>query len=130
MFHAAQHAREWISAEVVRRGYQYFLEHSDDAASGVPAVLASTEMWFIPVLNPDGYDYTFQTRGSRLWRKNLRDNNGNGTIPERRRRRPQPQLLGEVALRQRGRVSDSPTSDTYRGPSPESEPEVALASTS
>ena len=37
-------------------------------------------MWFIPVLNPDGYDYTFQTRASRLWRKNLRDTNGNGTI--------------------------------------------------
>ena len=80
MFHGAQHAREWISAEVVRRGYQYFLEHSGDAASGVPAILASTEIWFIPVLNPDGYDYTFQTRGSRLWRKNLRDTNGNGTI--------------------------------------------------
>ena len=80
MFHGAQHAREWISAEVVRRGYQYFLEHAADAASGMPAVLASTEIWFIPVLNPDGYDYTFQTRGSRLWRKNLRDTNGNGTI--------------------------------------------------
>ena len=80
MFHGAQHAREWISAEVVRRGYQYFLEHSTDAASGIPAILASTETWFIPVLNPDGYDYTFQTRASRLWRKNLRDNNNNGTI--------------------------------------------------
>ena len=28
MFHGAQHAREWISAEVVRRGFQYFLDHS------------------------------------------------------------------------------------------------------
>ena len=34
MFHGAQHAREWISAEVVRRGFQYFLEHKADAASG------------------------------------------------------------------------------------------------
>ncbi len=104
MFHGAQHAREWISAEVVRRGFQYFLDHTADAASGIPAVLASTETWFIPVLNPDGYDYTFQTRASRLWRKNLRDNNNNGTIAVRRRRRHQPQLLREVALRQRGRV--------------------------
>ena len=39
MFHGAQHAREWISAEVVRRGYKYFLEHATDAASGIPAVL-------------------------------------------------------------------------------------------
>ena len=30
-------------------------------------------------MNPDGYDYTFQTRGTRLWRKNLRDNNGDGS---------------------------------------------------
>ena len=104
MFHGAQHAREWISAEVVRRGFQYFLEHATDAASGIPAILASTETWFIPVLNPDGYDYTFQTRATRLWRKNLRDNNGNGTIAVRRRHRHQPQLLREVALRQRGRV--------------------------
>jgi hypothetical protein len=38
-----QHAREWISAEVTRRGYQYFLEHATDGASGIPAILASTE---------------------------------------------------------------------------------------
>ena len=29
--------------------------------------------------NPDGYDFTF-TEGNRLWRKNLRDNNGDGQI--------------------------------------------------
>ena len=29
--------------------------------------------------NPDGYDFTF-TEGNRLWRKNLRDNNGDGEI--------------------------------------------------
>ena len=31
------------------------------------------------VANPDGYDFTF-TPGNRLWRKNLRDNNGDGQI--------------------------------------------------
>ena len=130
MFHGAQHAREWISAEVVRRGYQYFLEHADDAASGIPAILASTETWFIPVLNPDGYDYTFQTRASRLWRKNLRDNNDNGTIAVRRRHRHQPQLLREVALRQRGRVATrrraTPTAARRPSPSPRSQSFHAL----
>ena len=33
----------------------------------------------MPVANPDGYDFTFEP-GQRLWRKNLRDNNGDGSI--------------------------------------------------
>ena len=123
MFHGAQHAREWISAEVVRRGYQYFLEHATDAASGVPAVLASTETWFIPVLNPDGYDYTFQTRGSRLWRKNLRDTNGNGSIAVGDGIDTNRNFSEKWRYDNEG-ASDSTSSDTYRGPSPESEPEV------
>ena len=40
-------------------------------------MLQKTELWFVPVMNPDGYQYTFRPR-TRLWRKNLRDNNGNG----------------------------------------------------
>ena len=31
----------------------------------------------MPVANPDGYDFSFEP-GQRLWRKNLRDNNGDG----------------------------------------------------
>ena len=38
-----------------------------------------TELWFVLVANPDGYDYTF-TEGNRLWRKNLHDNDGDGVI--------------------------------------------------
>ena len=57
-----------------------------------------------PVANPDGYDFTF-TDGQRLWRKNLRDNNGDGADHRRRRRRPQPQLPDTLGLRQRGLVA-------------------------
>src|SRR3954451_14306464 len=124
MFHGAQHAREWISAEVVRRGFQYFLEHSTDAASGIPAVLASTETWFIPVLNPDGYDYTFQSRATRLWRKNLRDNNNDGTIASGDGIDTNRNFSEKWRYDNEG-ASDSTTSETYRGPSPESEPEVS-----
>ena len=44
-------------------------------------IVDTTELWFIPVANPDGYDFTFE-EGQRLWRKNLRDNNGDGEIIE------------------------------------------------
>ena len=39
-------------------------------------LLQSTELWFVPIMNPDGYQYTFTNE--RLWRKNLRDNDGDG----------------------------------------------------
>jgi hypothetical protein len=124
MFHGAQHAREWISAEVVRRDYKYFLEHATDTASGIPAILASTETWFIPVLNPDGYEYTFQMRASRLWRKNLRDTNGNGTIASGDGIDTNRNFSEKWRYDNEG-ASDSTSNDTYRGPSPESEPEVS-----
>ena len=41
-------------------------------------LLEDNELWFILVANPDGYQYTFTDE--RLWRKNLRDNDGNGEI--------------------------------------------------
>ena len=44
----------------------------------VRKLLQTTELWFMPVANPDGYQYTFDHE--RLWRKNLRDNNGDGQI--------------------------------------------------
>ena len=40
----------------------------------------NTEMWFVPVVNVDGYDWTFQNKNTRLWRKNLRDNDGDDVL--------------------------------------------------
>ncbi|MBE2318123.1 zinc carboxypeptidase [Solirubrobacter sp. CPCC 204708] len=123
MYHGAQHAREWISAEVVRRGYQYFLEHSGDAASGVPEVLASTEVWFIPVVNPDGYDYTFQNRGTRLWRKTLRDNNNDGVLTNADGVDTNRNFSEKWRYDNEG-SSSALTAASYRGTEPESESEV------
>lgn len=78
LYLGTQHAREWISPEVTRRLMHHFVEgYSTD--EGLRSLIDANEYWFIPVANPDGYDHTF-TPGNRLWRKNLRDNNGDGVI--------------------------------------------------
>ena len=123
LYHAAQHAREWIAVETNRRLFQYVLAHKNDAASGIPQILATTELWFIPVVNPDGYDYTFVSDSTRLWRKSLRDNNGDGVITtgdgvDLNRNWPTKWRFDPEG------ASDDPASDTYRGPSASSEREV------
>jgi murein tripeptide amidase MpaA len=78
LYNAAQHAREWITPEVNRRLLRHVLEGygTDDR---ITDILDTTELWFVLVANPDGYDHSF-TEDNRLWRKNLRDNNGDGEI--------------------------------------------------
>ena len=78
LYLGAQHAREVDTPEMVRR----LAHHVVDGYSIDPALtelVDTTELWFVPVANPDGYDYTF-TPGNRLWRKNLRDNDGDGRL--------------------------------------------------
>lgn len=123
LYHATQHAREWIAVETNRRLFEYVLDHKNDPASGIPQLLATTELWFIPVVNPDGYDYTFVSPSTRMWRKTLRDNNGDGAITvgdgvDTNRNWPTKWRFDPEG------ASDNTASDTYRGPSPSSEPEV------
>ena len=78
LYVSTQHAREWISTEVNRRLLRHFLENYGSDRQ-ITDLVADNELWFILVVNPDGYDHTF-TEGNRLWRKNLRDNNGDGEV--------------------------------------------------
>jgi len=118
----AQHAREWITPEMTRR----LMHHVIDGYGTDPVLtklVNTTELWFLPVVNPDGYDFTFTGEDNRLWRKNLRDNNGDGEI-----------TLGDGVDLNRNFAekwgydnegsSPDPSSETYRGPSAGSEPET------
>lgn len=117
----AQHAREWITPEMVRRLLDLVLEgYGTDAR--ITELVNSTEMWFIPVANPDGYDFTFE-EGQRLWRKNLRDNNGDGTITPGDGVDLNRNFPTRWGYDNEG-SSPNPASDTYRGPEPASEPET------
>ncbi len=120
---ATQHAREWIAAETDRRLMHYFVEGYATNDTVLKKLVDTRELWFVPVANPDGYDYTF-TPGNRLWRKNLRDNNGDGVIEagvdgvDLNRNFP-------TYWNQDDEGSNTDTgSDTYRGTAPNSEPET------
>jgi hypothetical protein len=70
LYQGTTHAREWISTEVTLRLLEDFATNKK--------LLRKNQLWFVPVVNPDGYQYTFD--GERLWRKNMRDNDGDGQI--------------------------------------------------
>ena len=117
----AQHAREWITVEMNRRLLHHVLDsYGTDAA--ITNLLNRTELWFVPVANPDGYDYTF-TEGNRLWRKNLRDNDGDGQITGVDGVDLNRNYAYKWGYDNEGSSPD-PSSDTYRGPSANSEPET------
>jgi hypothetical protein len=128
LYESTQHAREWISAEVNRRLFQWFLEHNRD--SGVRKLLSQNEVWFIPMMNPDGYDYTFTSNDSnvndvRLWRKNLRDVNDDGVIDPQHDGVDMNRNWPEKWNYDLEGSSNRPASETYHGSGPASEPEVA-----
>ena len=71
--------------------------------------------------NPDGYQYTFEHE--RLWRKNLRDNNGDGQTTVGDGVDPNRNFPNHWGWDEEG-SSSIPSSETYRGPAPMSEPET------
>jgi hypothetical protein len=122
LFESTQHAREWISAEVNRRLFSWFVDHRRDR--DVKRLLRTNEVWFIPMMNPDGYDYTFTAKGTRLWRKNLRDVNGDGVIDPAHDGVDTNRNWPEKWNYDLEGASDDPANETYHGSGPASEPEV------
>ncbi len=121
LYVGAQHAREWITPEMIRRlAHQVVDGYGTDRA--LTDLVDSTELWFVPVANPDGYDFTF-TPGNRNWRKNLRDNNGDGRITQGdgvdlNRNAPTRWSYDDEGS------SSVLISETFRGTRPASEPEL------
>lgn len=120
MYIGAQHAREWITPEMNLRLMKYYLENYTRKRE-VFDLVNTRELWIVPVSNPDGYDYTFED-GQRLWRKNLRDNNGNGQVDPNEGVDLNRNFAYRWGYDNEGSSPDA-TSATYRGPSALSEPE-------
>ena len=121
LYSSLQHAREWISGEVNRRLLHHVIDGYRAGDRQIRTLLRSTDLYFVLVANPDGYQYTFDSE--RLWRKNLRDNNGDGMISTGDGVDPNRNF--NEHWKYDGEGSSSLTSaETYRGPSAGSEPET------
>jgi hypothetical protein len=121
LYSSTQHAREWISTEVNRRLMNHYIDGWRANDREIRKLLQTTELWFILVANPDGYQYTFEHE--RLWRKNLRDNNGDGQTQVGDGVDPNRNFPNHWGYDEEG-SSSIQSSDTYRGPAPLSEPET------
>ena len=109
------HAREWISVDVPLRMAAYLAENaaSDPAVAGL---LARGEIWIVPLVNPDGLEYSIDVY--RYWRKNRRVNaDGSFGVDLNRN-------YGFMWGFDDAGSSPSPVSEVYRGPSAFSEPET------
>ena len=121
LYAATQHAREWISTEVNRRFMLWLIQQRKLENPQIVDLLKTTELWFVWVANPDGYEYTHDEE--RLWRKNLRDNDGNGQITNGDGVDPNRNYPSHWRYDNEGSSSQT-SSETYRGPSAGSEPET------
>jgi Zinc carboxypeptidase len=137
LYSSLQHAREWLAGETGRRTLRMFLDNygrtgtargtDGKAIAGVRSqeltqLVNTRELWFILVANPDGYDYTFDPP-NRLWRKNLRDTNGDGQITAVDGVDPNRNFPTKWNYDDEGSNTDT-SSETYRGTGPASEPET------
>ncbi|MFN0137212.1 MAG: M14 family metallopeptidase [Phycisphaerae bacterium] len=113
LFNGCQHAREWIAVMVpLYIADQFVRNYNTDAR--VTALLDQFVFYIVPIVNPDGYTYSWST--SRLWRKNRRPNAGGSFGVDLNRN-------WSVGWGLESGSSSDPTSETYRGTAPFSEPE-------
>lgn len=125
LYSAIHHAREPMSMSQLIFYMWYLLENYEDD-SEVQGIVNNTELYFIPVLNPDGYLYNEATNpeGGGFWRKNRR-NNGNGTFGVDNNRNYNYHINGDSNNGSWGGdgASPNPDSSTYHGTEPFSEVE-------
>lgn len=137
------HAREWISVESpVYIANRLVNEYATD--DSIKYLVDHLQVWIVPIVNPDGLAYTQNANDSsdsvRLWRKNRRPISLGGCVTtvgvdlnrnynyQWRTRDDTP--CADYCSSDRScfnddvGASDDPRNEIYRGPEPESEPEL------
>ncbi len=122
LYYGAHHAREWISFEVPL-ALAHFLLSNYGSNEEITGLVNEREIWIVPIVNPDGVVHS-QTEYT-MWRKNRRkyEQNptrwwGSGSKDGVDLNRNYSYMWGNVG------ASSSPSSDTYHGTEPFSEPEI------
>ncbi|MFD0166165.1 M14 family metallopeptidase [Streptomyces decoyicus] len=121
LFTAHQHAREHLTVEMSL----YLLGEFTSKYGTDPRItkmLDSREIWIIPDLNPDGGAYDIASGSFRSWRKNRQPNSGSSSVGTDLNRN------WDFKWGCCGGSSSSPSSETYRGRSAASAPEVQVVS--
>ncbi|XP_051548319.1 carboxypeptidase A5 [Myxocyprinus asiaticus] len=108
------HSREWVTqASGVWFAKKIVTDYGRDPA--LTDILNNYDIYLEIITNPDGYQYT-QTK-DRMWRKTRKPNPGSSCVGV------DPNRNWDAGFGGAG-SSSSPCSETYRGPSAHSEPEV------
>ncbi len=118
LFDGVHHAREIMTVEMLLSFSRYLCEnYATDSV--VEQLVNSREIYFVPIVNPDGFYYNEVTNpsGGGLWRKNRRNNDGSSCWGVDPNRNYDYEWVGTGS-------STDPCSETYRGPAPNSEPEI------
>ncbi len=110
-----QHAREWITPTACLYFSNYLLENYGTDPL-VTDLVDNVEIFIIPVVNVDGYIYTWTT--DRWWRKNRRNNGGGSWGVDINRNWGHSWGWDDLGS------SPYPDDETYRGTGPFSEPET------
>lgn len=118
LYTSLHHAREPGGMMAVLY-FMHYLAEQYSTNSEVANLVDNRRLFFIPIVNPDGFVYneTTDPDGGGFWRKNRRDNEDGsfGVDPNRN----YGYLWGYDDIGS----SPNPSSGTYRGPAPFSEPE-------
>jgi hypothetical protein len=117
LFTASQHAREVLTVEMALR----ILQRYTDGYGNDPQITQAVNnrvIWIVPNVNPDGTEYDKTASGFRSWRKNRQPNVGSSAVGTDLNRN------WDFQWGCCGGSSGTTSSETYRGPSPASAPEV------
>ena len=116
VFMGGHHAREHLSVDTPLRLTEWILDRYANEDARIMALLDERELHIIPAVNPDGLEFDISGDQYKTWRKN-RKRNSDGTYGV--------DLNRNYSYKWgTGGSSSNPRSDTFKGPTPFSEPET------